>query len=196
MKFRRLIISLLAGLMLVSGCSDIQKGCYGRVIKVLNSSEVEVMTNMIENHKYELDITPSDSKVKAVEAFYYFGDSNTLSKFSSLSRSYQVHSSYLEDCEFGDPVYGPVVFNKSIIDGESDGVYFVTCITSTAVNYGITECNAVTFENGCLKVDLDLLYPLKTIYKVATDFIIIEIDGCRAEDIESVMLEFVPQKQE
>ena len=176
-----------------------EKGRTGRVLKKLGTADISIMSELLEkqNERNSLDIKPSDLSVKAVNAFSVsYPNNDELSKFYSLSASAQYHDDYTGKITLTHPVYGPIVFNKSLIDPGADGVYFVISIDAPFIDFGVTECLGVTLEDGCLKVDLELFTSRWEAYAFITDFTIVEIEGCKAEDIESVVLEFIPMKPE
>ena len=177
MKLKRLIISLLAVLMLVSGCSAQGPS---NVVKQFTEDELVIIKALLERRDYRdayaIDIVASETKVNAIKAHsFIFGDAGLMREISALSALESSHDDYLKDPELGYPVYGPIVFDESTVYGEGDSLFFIVFIDGNAGTFRVQSCERVELKNRTLNVEIGIHLSKGGNYMMTPTYIIVEI---------------------
>ena len=181
----------------------------GSPVAEFNDEEAEIIKALIDRtddeddvRKKSLPINESDSDVKAVKATDIWSSSSKVyhrlyDKVSDLGKiKITTHGSYIADYQgaFSHPVYGPIVFDESAIYGEGDSVFLVAYIDAAYINFYLNSCGDITLEDGCLNVKINITHSSGGDQMARPTIIVLEIEGCKAEDVKMADLRFVVEK--
>ena len=195
MKIKSVIISLLAVLMLMSACTSQQSV---HVVKEFDEGEIELLQALIENqsgNRKELAVSNNESKIKVTRASTLRAGINLNNELPTLVAIASSHDDYLPEPGLNHMVFGPIVFDKSMLYGSGDSVFYVAFINGNIQNFYVQECISVTLEKGCLKADIGIHLSGGGGYMMTPTFIIIELEGLKSEDVRSAELKFIPQER-
>ena len=192
MKKRNLLISFLVVVLLLSACILWKPS---PVVKQFEQDEIDLLKTVLATHSdalYRMSATEYDADIKIIQASS-FTLPDVANKISSLNSIKKSHDRYLGEIPLGHSVYGPIVFDESAIYGEGDSLFFVSFIDGINENFNVLKCSAAELEKGRLEVDIDIFLSADDTTAVATPtFIVVEIQGCKATDIKTAKMTFVP----
>lgn len=198
MKFKRFIISLLVGLMLLGGCTV--QGPSPVIEEFPADEKILILKNVLAMHhmkeKYQIPVQNNgfDTKVVA-SSFRLFDKDGVLKLFPKLKEFMSTHDDYLGDTPLRHPVYGPVVFDASALNyGNDETLYYVAFIDGNCGNFQVQTCESVEFKNGSLNAEIGIYISTGgASYDMTPTLIIIEIEGANAKGVKSAGLTFIPK---
>lgn len=192
MKIRSFIFSFLAVLMLMSACTSQQSI---HIVKEFNEGEVGMMEIFLKNYDNEenaISFTNNSTKINVVKASAYVDDSKkAFTLLPTLTAVETPLSEDVADLSILKKVYGPMVFDESILFGSGEHLFYVALIVGNDDNYMVNSLGNITLNKGCLSVEVDIhiLESTHVKKKPKSVFIVVELEGCKLKDISMADLQ-------
>ena len=196
MKIKSVIISLLAVLMLMSACTAKSPS---PVIEEFTDDEKlivnkYVVTQRHMNEKYQIPVNNNGLDATVVASSFKFD--GALKTFPKLKEFMTSHDDYLGDTPLRHPVYGPVVFDGSLLANSIvDSLFYVAFIDGNCGSFQVQSCESVELKNRSLNVEIGIYISSGgASYDMTPTLIIVEIKDYEADDIKSAKLTFIPKE--